>query len=715
MKRERYQSASIHVCCFLIAVGAWLVPVFGADKNVDLDGRTTNGAESNVSLAVVTTFPVKIKNKVTNKAIGDSFTFNYLSAGPGGFASSLPAGTSTGVGAAWTWETTQNVYSYTGIACTSDICFTKTAGPDPVTTRGPFSVPGRSLTTSGVTVSSASLTTSLITFFSPPNILATVMSGVVPLGGGGFAYQSRIENKTSSPIDITIDPVPPGCCPDIHQLNCSGTCVYYLHDANNCGACGNVCTLGDLCSDGECVPDCPAGQKACDGVCIDVSSDPLNCGGCGIGCESNEICQNGSCTPCRPPTGTACGNVCVNIHTDSQNCGGCGINCNFLCPSTGHGTCSQGQSCQCTPGLAASSLNPNEAPVCETPSRTETIPPGGVVQTCQVGAVLAKEEKSRFTICGASIPDGPTTCGNGDPATEGSFNILLPDLTKVPGDVYPTPVHLEVSDAGGDGIPEPGETIGLKVSLLNAGSKTLTGVTGVLTSPPVDLTDDGVANPVSVNITAGTSSYPDLVGSPTPNGDCSNLAAVPAAVSNVTPFSVTFATTHPGDVGRPYNLHITGTVQGTGAAFQMDVPLVLGVASSCNLSLDNSFDGVDGLASPMARLVRVGDTVPYPNPSQQGKTRPLKMRILCGSTNLSGTQILPPQIVGLSRNGVPLDITVLNLNDDSPNRFNPYFRWPTSGSNWIFNLNTKLLAKGTYVLTIRLGGDQDFWTGMILN
>ena len=95
--------------------------------------------------------------------------------------------------------------------------------------------------------------------------------------------------------------------------------------------------------------------------------------------------------------------------------------------------------------------------------------------------------------------------------------------------------------------------------------------------------------------------------------------------------------------------------------------------------------------------------------------RPLKLQVLCGTANLNGNQIIPPQIVGLSRNGVPLDISVLNLNDDSPNSLNPYFRWPTSGSNWIFNLNTKLLAKGTYVMTIRIGGDQDFVTGIILN
>lgn len=713
MQAQR-RMTSFYLCLFLIT-GIWSSLVLGADKNIDLDGRTTNGNESVTSLTVVTTFPVKIKNKVTNKAIGDAFTFQWLSAGPGGFKSSLPAGTSTGVGAAWTWETTQNVYSFTGNACTNDICFTKTAGPDPVTSRGPFAAPGRSLTTSGVTVTSASLTTSLITFFSPPTVLATVSSSVQPLGGGGFAYQSRIENKTASSIDIGIDAYPPGCCPDVHQKNCSGTCVYYLHDPKNCGSCGNICDIGDLCSDGECVPDCPDNQKACNGVCIDVSSDPLNCGGCGIACGSNQICQNAACTTCSPPLQTACDNHCVNIHTDSENCGGCGINCNFLCPSTGHGTCSNGQSCLCVQGFAPIVPDPDEAPVCETPSQELTIPPGGVVQTCQLKTVLAKEVPSRFTVCGANIPDGPTTCTNGDFATEGTFNILQPDLTKTAGDVFPTPVRMEMTDPSGDGMAEPGETIGLKVSLLNAGSKTLTGVTAVLTSPPVDLSDDGIANPVSVTITNGTSSYPDLAGAAPNAADCASVPASPAAVANAISFSVAIPSTHPGDVGRPFNLKITGTVQGTGAPFQMDVPLVVGIAGACNASLlDNTFDGVDGLASPMARLVKLGGTVIYPQPSQQGKTRPLKLRILCGSTNLSGTQFLPPEIVGLSRGGVPLDITVLNLNDDAPNRLNPFFRW-NSGSNWIFNLNTKLLAKGTYVITIRLGGEQDYVTGMILN
>jgi hypothetical protein len=336
------------------------------------------------------------------------------------------------------------------------------------------------------------------------------------------------------------------------------------------------------------------------------------------------------------------------------------------------------------------------------------------VQSCSTGVVLAKEQPSKFTVCGSSIPDGPATCQNGDPATEGTFNVLLPDLTKTPGDVYPTPAHMEIVDPSGDGVIEPGETFGIKIALLNAGSKTLTGVTGTLTSPPADLTNDGVDNPESVNITSGVSTYPDLAGLPLPSGDCSHLTA-PAAVSNATSFTISIPATHSSDVGRPFNLKIAGTIAATSTPFQMDVPLVLGIGSSCTPTLlDGRFDGVIGLANPMAKLVRPGDVVPYAT-SQQGKVRPLKLQVLCGALTLNGDQIIPPQIAGLSRNGVALDIATLNLNDDSPNRFNPSFRWPTSGSNWIFNLNTKLLAKGTYVLTVRIGGDQDFVTGIVLN
>src|SRR5262245_36887013 len=82
----------------LVAIAALVVSLssltaFAVTKTVDLDAQTANGAESKCDLNVLSSFPVQIENVVTNKAVGDSFIFNWLSAGPGGFNSSVTPGT----------------------------------------------------------------------------------------------------------------------------------------------------------------------------------------------------------------------------------------------------------------------------------------------------------------------------------------------------------------------------------------------------------------------------------------------------------------------------------------------------------------------------------------------------------------------------------------------------------------------------------------------
>src|SRR5262249_47622935 len=129
---------------------------------------------------------------------------------PGGFSSSLPAGSTTGKGATWTWQTLQPVYSFTGTTCANDICFTRTTPADN-RSFGPFGVPGRSLSASGVTTTSASLTSSLITFFSPPTTLFTFTSNVEELAPGVFRYTADVTNLTGNQIHFDLDPGPYGC------------------------------------------------------------------------------------------------------------------------------------------------------------------------------------------------------------------------------------------------------------------------------------------------------------------------------------------------------------------------------------------------------------------------------------------------------------------------------------------------------------------------
>jgi len=720
--------------CRLLAVAAAALLTVqaarAATKTVDLDGRT--GAESQCDLNVLSTFPVKIEVKVTNKTPGDAFTFSWKSAGPSGFTSSVAAGTPGGVGVKWVYTTNQTLFSYTGNSCAKDICFNKTAGPDPVTARGPFGVPGRSLFTTDVTVSSASLTSSLITFFSPPKEIFKVTSTAQP--GGVLVTQ---QNATGNAVTVSQDAYPPGCCQDAHRLNCGGVCVEYLSDPNNCGACGNVCGAGTCCANGNCVAECPAGYTFCPaaGLCFDLRNDPDNCGACGNVCPVDNVCTGGACIPCDGQAGkkNECDNRCTNLNTDPFNCGACGTSCNLSCPSGFQGVCSNGQSCRCEAGppsprppsndpvgVVPGCPNPPppppavvEAPVCEIPASSETIPPGGASTTCLPAGVLYKEALTTVTICGDTIPGPAGSCGGVSPhESTGTVMRLLPDTSKTVGNAYITPyaVHV-VSDTSGDSMLGVGETGSLIIEVLNAGPMPVTSASAQLLSPAVDLTDDGVNNPIAVTIGGGSASYGTIQGTSIA-GPCSTGGLQPA--SNAVPFQVTIPAGHPGDTSRPFTLQVAGMVNG--APYSMSVPIGLGIADKCDAAAaTGDYDGLDGLLSPMAKLVPTGDTVPFPPKAlTAGKSAPLKVRILCGGVNLRGGEVDAPEIVGLSeRTRGAIDITKLNLNNDT-NSNDPFFRFSTSAKQYIYNMRTAELGTGTFTLTIRIAGRKDYVTGFVL-
>lgn len=74
---------------------------------------------------------------------------------------------------------------------------------------------------------------------------------------------------------------------------CNGTCVDILTDTQNCGSCENVCSLGMVCSKGEC--SCLKGMVLCNNTCTDTSIDSKNCGTCGNVCSGKAICDDGRC------------------------------------------------------------------------------------------------------------------------------------------------------------------------------------------------------------------------------------------------------------------------------------------------------------------------------------------------------------------------------------------------------------------------------------
>lgn len=327
------------------------VVALAATAKLDLDGNPANGAESTVETNVLQSYPVVVENVVFNNALGMAFSFDWPGAGPGGFGSILTTGPD--VGTKWEWSTVSQVYTIQASATFVESGRQLPAFGQPsggfVTPGGgqrSFTLPGKSIFPTQVTVSSASLTASLITFFSPENTIATCESTFAP-----GVFTQTITNTSGEPLTLTVEQ--PDCCLQPNQIICEDGCQSYLTDVNNCGDCGVQCAYDEFCDEGSCAPICPGpGELYCNGVCVDSFSDPANCGGCGITCANDEYCDLGSCAPiCPGPGELYCDGVCIDSLTDPANCGACGNACAFdeycdqgtcapICPGAGQLYCS---------------------------------------------------------------------------------------------------------------------------------------------------------------------------------------------------------------------------------------------------------------------------------------------------------------------------------------------------------------------------------------
>ncbi len=92
---------------------------------------------------------------------------------------------------------------------------------------------------------------------------------------------------------------------DCDKSSNNGCEVDVEHDPNNCGQCGNRCTLSNGtpgCSNGACaILSCTKPYASCDGKfasgCgVNLNTDDKNCGKCGNACSTGQACKDGVCT-----------------------------------------------------------------------------------------------------------------------------------------------------------------------------------------------------------------------------------------------------------------------------------------------------------------------------------------------------------------------------------------------------------------------------------
>ncbi len=561
---------------------------------------------------------------------------------------------------------------------------------------------------------------------------------------------------------------------------CGADCVQTSVDNDNCGECGNVCGDGTCCnSKGGCDPVC-GDDTLCDEQCADLQNDSSHCGECGNVCGEGSCCYLGECAPLECKGQTLCADGCVNLDSDPRNCGECGLDCDGYCcyegfcggdlvalggcgepdptpgicpnptptepsdlycfPQSGSlpATCpnddaSGGEGSNCSSArtrnehsrvvpaslarLGASGL---DAPICETAETTQTIEPGQSTTTCTPGGTLFREVATTITVCGDGLPGVDGLCeGTGAKATTGTFNRLVADTTIALGKAYVTPFRVRViADTSNDGLIGPGESGSLVIETLNAGATDITNATATLFAPDVDLSDDGIDNPVGLNVEGGAVSYGTILGTPA-TANCAPAPLQPA--SNTPAFPITVPLGHPGVTGHPVVLTVNGIVDGE--LFSMEVPLTLGIADGCDAAAHSrDFNGIFGLLNPMADLVPSDGTVPFAaNTFQAGRKRMLRLRVLCGTTELTDADVDPPQIVALSE-AVRGPIDVSTLFDERQQSQTQLFTWDDRNpidrelddETWAYELRTSGLGTGRFTITIRIAGRKDYVTGFEL-
>jgi hypothetical protein len=216
---------------------------------------------------------------------------------------------------------------------------------------------------------------------------------------------------------------------DCNGLRADGCEVHVASDLANCGACGQACLFphgGSMCVNSVCVGGpCAASFADCDKMAANgcetaTGSDADNCGACGHVCSapsSTSACNGGACAIGACLAGFAdCDGQYPNgceIHTDTDlaNCGACGNACGAVAngtPDCRAGACAIGA---CDAGFFDCDRVVQTG--CELDGRSDPANCGGCGKVC---AVAHASPSCTAGQCGIASCDGAFRDCDGNPA-----------------------------------------------------------------------------------------------------------------------------------------------------------------------------------------------------------------------------------------------------------------------------------------------------------
>jgi len=298
-------------------------------------------------------------------------------------------------------------------------------------------------------------------------------------------------------------------------------------DANNCNACGTVCSSANMatrtCGAGVCNGTCTNrfadcnGNKQSDGCEVNMDTDVLNCNACGRVCSTQNIaraCVGGSCETPSCNAGFADCNSnkqsdgCeINLKTDVSNCNACGR----VCSTQNIARACVGGSCEtpaCNAGFADCNTN-KQSDGCEI-----NIQSGDIVNC---GACGTGCSQNHITATCAAYNCESGSCASG----------YLDCNSNKRGDGCETEIFNNLSNCGGCGVVCSSSNISPLCSSGNCNSGTCTSpfldcnnnkqLDGCEINPLTDANNCGGCNKVCSNNHIAT---PTCNGAGVCNGTC---------------------------------------------------------------------------------------------------------------------------------------------------------------------------------------------------